>query len=184
MSKRGGGGDSPPPSSLCVSWWSWGRRWASPTPPSHLSWWAWGQVRGWGWSSATVDEKAKKKKTWDRYQPREVKAIILHRKETERKGSRGSQGCRSGSKCHEKRKTKISDMDPDTFFSTWHSIWSCRSIHYRMQHGICEADLLLNIFELQNNVEYWLFPTECDALRTKQCPRHHGTLKLSGIQTA
>lgn len=116
MSKRGGGGDSPPPSSLCVSWWSWGRRWASPTPPSHLSWWAWGQVRGWGWSSATVDEKAKKKKTWDRYQPREVKAIILHRKETERKGSRGSQGCRSGSKCHEKRKTKISDMDPDTFF--------------------------------------------------------------------
>lgn len=49
--------NSPPPSSLCVSWWSSGLRWASPTQPTHRSWWAWGQARGRGWSSATADEK-------------------------------------------------------------------------------------------------------------------------------
>ena len=35
------------------------------------------------------------------------------------------------------------------FFSTWHSIWSCKNTHYSIQHGICRADLSLNIFELQ-----------------------------------
>lgn len=50
--------NSPPPSSLCVSWWSLGRRWASLKQPTRRSWWAWVRVQGRGWSSATVDEKS------------------------------------------------------------------------------------------------------------------------------
>lgn len=65
--ERGDVRHSPPPSSLCVSWWSSGRRWASPTQPSHRSWWAWGQAWGRGWSSATTNEKP------------EAEAVILQR---------------------------------------------------------------------------------------------------------
>lgn len=44
--------NSPPPSSLCVFWWSSGRRWVSPTQPTHRSSGVGGLAWEWGWSFA------------------------------------------------------------------------------------------------------------------------------------